>query len=253
MRRPAWSTRSSATAQVSRCSPRAGRRSPSPTRCSSPSARFRRHRRTLPPRRCSDFPAAQLFVERARLVRPGTVYGEDELLAVGRIARALDGIPLALELAAARVAAMSPPRFPSASSSGSRCSPRVSDGGGATTDVAGDGRLEPRAAHRAGAARLPSPGDLPRRLHAGGSGVRRERRVDVDRSGARHGGPAGRPPCSWPSPGPPRATGCSRPFVTTPGSASTSATRSRRLRTGMPRISGRSRGDRVGDAWAWPA
>ena len=54
------------------------------------------------------FPAAQLFVERARLVRPGAVYGEDDLLAVGRIARALDGIPLALELAAARVAALSP-------------------------------------------------------------------------------------------------------------------------------------------------
>uniref|UniRef100_UPI00356643FA ATP-binding protein n=1 Tax=Nocardioides sp. TaxID=35761 RepID=UPI00356643FA len=54
------------------------------------------------------FPACQLFVERARLVRPGTVYGDRELLAVGRIARALDGIPLALELAAARVAAMSP-------------------------------------------------------------------------------------------------------------------------------------------------
>jgi len=54
------------------------------------------------------YPAPQLFVERARAVRPGTVYGENELLAVGRISRALDGIPLALELAAARVAAMSP-------------------------------------------------------------------------------------------------------------------------------------------------
>ncbi len=55
-----------------------------------------------------DFPAAQLFVERARSVRPGSHYGDADLLAVGRIARALDGIPLALELAAARVAAMSP-------------------------------------------------------------------------------------------------------------------------------------------------
>ncbi len=55
-----------------------------------------------------EYPAAQLFVERARSVRPGTVFGAEELLAVGRIARALDGIPLALELAAARMAAMSP-------------------------------------------------------------------------------------------------------------------------------------------------
>ena len=61
-----------------------------------------------PAARILDFPAAQLFVERARSVRPGTVFGTEELLAVGRIARSLDGIPLALELAAARVAAMSP-------------------------------------------------------------------------------------------------------------------------------------------------
>ena len=54
------------------------------------------------------YPAAQLFVERARAVRPGTVYDEPTLLAIGRITRALDGIPLAVELAAARAGAMSP-------------------------------------------------------------------------------------------------------------------------------------------------
>ena len=58
--------------------------------------------------RVLEFPASQLFLERARAVRPGTVFGADDLLAVGRICRALDGIPLALELAAARVASMSP-------------------------------------------------------------------------------------------------------------------------------------------------
>ena len=61
-----------------------------------------------PARRVMGYAASALFVERARLVRPGLVLGEEELLAVGRIARALDGLPLALELAAARVAAMSP-------------------------------------------------------------------------------------------------------------------------------------------------
>ena len=54
------------------------------------------------------YSAAQLFVERARAVRPGTVYDEPTLLAIGRITRALDGIPLAVELAAARAGAMSP-------------------------------------------------------------------------------------------------------------------------------------------------
>ncbi|HWM01803.1 MAG TPA: BTAD domain-containing putative transcriptional regulator [Actinophytocola sp.] len=54
------------------------------------------------------YPAAQLFVERARAVRPGSVYGEPDLAAIGRICRALDGIPLAVELAAARTAALSP-------------------------------------------------------------------------------------------------------------------------------------------------
>ncbi|WP_183097617.1 BTAD domain-containing putative transcriptional regulator [Nocardioides pelophilus] len=54
------------------------------------------------------YPAAQLFVERARSVRPGTVFGDEDLAAIGRITRALDGIPLALELAGVRVATMSP-------------------------------------------------------------------------------------------------------------------------------------------------
>ncbi|MFW2514496.1 AfsR/SARP family transcriptional regulator [Demequina sp. SO4-13] len=54
------------------------------------------------------YPAAQLFVERAKSVRPGTVFGDDDLAAIGRISRALDGIPLALELAGARVSNMSP-------------------------------------------------------------------------------------------------------------------------------------------------
>ncbi|MFC7495732.1 MULTISPECIES: AfsR/SARP family transcriptional regulator [unclassified Nocardioides] len=54
------------------------------------------------------YPAAQLFAERARAVRPGTLFDEAALLAIGRITRALDGIPLAVELAAARAGAMAP-------------------------------------------------------------------------------------------------------------------------------------------------
>jgi predicted ATPase len=55
-----------------------------------------------------DFPAAQLFAERARAVRPGRLFDEQDLLAIGRLTRSLDGIPLAVELAAARAGAMSP-------------------------------------------------------------------------------------------------------------------------------------------------
>ncbi|HET9421357.1 MAG TPA: BTAD domain-containing putative transcriptional regulator [Nocardioides sp.] len=61
-----------------------------------------------PTQRVLEYPAAQLFVERARAMRPGSVYGDPDLAAIGQICRALDGIPLAVELAAARTAAMSP-------------------------------------------------------------------------------------------------------------------------------------------------
>ncbi|KRE55621.1 hypothetical protein ASG70_09890 [Phycicoccus sp. Soil748] len=54
------------------------------------------------------YPANQLFTERARMVRPGMVLDEQDALAVARITRALDGLPLAVELAAARIASMSP-------------------------------------------------------------------------------------------------------------------------------------------------
>ena len=54
------------------------------------------------------YAASQLFAERARAVRPGLVFDADDLTAVGAIARTLDGMPLALELAAARVSSLSP-------------------------------------------------------------------------------------------------------------------------------------------------
>lgn len=60
------------------------------------------------PAKVLSYPAAQLFAERARAVRPGLPSDADNLTAVGAITRSLDGMPLALELAAARVSTLSP-------------------------------------------------------------------------------------------------------------------------------------------------
>jgi predicted ATPase/DNA-binding SARP family transcriptional activator/tetratricopeptide (TPR) repeat protein len=61
-----------------------------------------------PPAKVLRYPSAQLFAERARAVRPGLLFGAENLSAIGAITRSLDGLPLALELAAARVSTLSP-------------------------------------------------------------------------------------------------------------------------------------------------
>jgi predicted ATPase/DNA-binding SARP family transcriptional activator len=53
--------------------------------------------------------AAELFVDRARAVRPDVESGETSLAAVDAICRRLDHLPLAIELAAARTTLFSPP------------------------------------------------------------------------------------------------------------------------------------------------
>jgi predicted ATPase/DNA-binding SARP family transcriptional activator len=53
-------------------------------------------------------PAVRLFADRAAAVRPGFAIDADSAEPVVRICRALDGIPLAIELAAARVRALTP-------------------------------------------------------------------------------------------------------------------------------------------------
>ncbi|MEY9962339.1 putative ATPase/DNA-binding SARP family transcriptional activator [Streptacidiphilus sp. MAP12-16] len=54
------------------------------------------------------FPAVRLFADRAAAVRPGYNPGPEDLPAVVRICRALDGQPLAIELAAARLRTLDP-------------------------------------------------------------------------------------------------------------------------------------------------
>jgi non-specific serine/threonine protein kinase len=53
------------------------------------------------------YESVQLFAERARLVQPGFVVTAENAVAVAGVCQRLDGIPLALELAAARVTSLS--------------------------------------------------------------------------------------------------------------------------------------------------
>ena len=56
----------------------------------------------------SHFEAIQLFVERARAARPGFGLTDDNAAAIVEICRRLDGLPLAIELATARINLFSP-------------------------------------------------------------------------------------------------------------------------------------------------
>jgi predicted ATPase/DNA-binding SARP family transcriptional activator len=61
-----------------------------------------------PPQDVRDYPAVQLFLDRAEAAAPGRALDSDALAAVAIICRRLDGIPLALELAAARSRSLTP-------------------------------------------------------------------------------------------------------------------------------------------------
>ncbi len=65
-----------------------------------------RHRE--PPATLGSYASVALFVERARLVRPAFELTDENAQAVADICRHLDGLPLAIELAAARSSVLSP-------------------------------------------------------------------------------------------------------------------------------------------------
>ena len=64
--------------------------------------------RTLTPEQAVESPSVALFVERARAVKPDFAVTADNAAALAAISVALDGVPLALELAAARVRMLPP-------------------------------------------------------------------------------------------------------------------------------------------------
>jgi predicted ATPase len=55
-----------------------------------------------------EYPAVQLFADRAKAVEPGFTITMGNAPAVSQICRRLDGLPLALELAAARLNVLTP-------------------------------------------------------------------------------------------------------------------------------------------------
>ena len=65
------------------------------------------HSSTHPPSTLHQYPAARLFIERARAAEASFEVTARNARAIAQVCRRLDGIPLAIELAAARVRAMS--------------------------------------------------------------------------------------------------------------------------------------------------
>jgi predicted ATPase/class 3 adenylate cyclase/Tfp pilus assembly protein PilF len=66
------------------------------------------HGRLEPPEQLSQYEAVRLFIERALAVRPEFALTDENAPAVAEICHRLDGLPLAIELAAARIRLLSP-------------------------------------------------------------------------------------------------------------------------------------------------
>ena len=121
----------------------------------------------------AEYSAISLFVQRATAVKPNFELTEENAPIVADICARLDGLPLAIELAAARIKLLSP------SAMRARLESRLQllTGGardlpGTAADPAPGHRLELRPADRAGAKTVPEAVRFRWRMHPGSSGVR---------------------------------------------------------------------------------
>ena len=127
--------------------------------------------RSLKPEELAAYESIRLFCERASDVASSFALGEDNAGAVAEICSRLDGMPLALELAAARVGALSPAQIAERlGDSPRRPDGREPVGARPPADAQGHAELESRAADRCRARALPPPRRLRRELPAGGRG-----------------------------------------------------------------------------------
>ena len=117
--------------------------------------------------------AVRLFVERSRAVDPRFVLTDANAATIAAICRRLDGLPLAIELAAARTKMLSPEallaQLPTACGF-------CAAGSGISRPPADDARhdrLELRPARRQSSKPVPAPGGLRRWLHVGRGRIRR--------------------------------------------------------------------------------
>ena len=132
--------------------------------------------------------AVRLFVERAQAVRADFALTRENAAAVAEICRRLDGLPLAIELAAARVKVLPP----AGAAGPAGAAAAAADRGRRATCPARQRTMRDAIAWSydlllaRGAGAVPPPGRLRRRLHAGGGrgGLRRR---DGDSSARRPG------------------------------------------------------------------
>ena len=108
------------------------------------------------------YPGIALFVDRARMAKSGFEMTTDNARAIVAICRRLDGLPLAIELAAARINLLSPEALLQRLGS---CARRPHSGPsrspGPAANATGDDRLEPLAADHVGGTAVPQDGRLP--------------------------------------------------------------------------------------------
>ena len=135
--------------------------------------------RAVPLDALAQYEAVRLFIDRAVAAQPAFAVTGENAPAIADICQRLDGIPLAIELAAARVRALSVEQIAARLTDRFRLlTRRRPDRAAAPADAARADRLELRPAHRARARAVPAPRGVRRRLDArsGGSRGRRRRR-----------------------------------------------------------------------------